>query len=104
MSDSRRPWMIACLSRSSTVSPSLRARLGFALFVRVVLDELLQRIARIVFGEQQSAGKFAALLVDRRERNDLGGVQDRRVEPGFDAVVKKDAVHAPAGSRGSNRS
>ena len=52
--------------------------LGF--LVGVVLDELLERIALLVLGEQQPASQFTPCLVDRRERNDLGRVQDGRIE------------------------
>ncbi len=71
ISVSRRPWMIACFSRSSTVSPSDCPFFALGLLVRVVLDEHLQRVFDAVAGrverplvEQQPAAQFLALLVD----------------------------------------
>ena len=91
--------MIACRSRSSTVSPSDCPFFDSGLLVRVVLDEHLQRVFDAVAGRVERRARRTAAggrvpcpcSSMRRERHDLGRVQDRRVEAVFERVVQVDA-------------
>ena len=73
------------------------------------LEQLVERVVAGVAARQRALGAASvpdqvqadvALLVgDAVERQDLGGVHDRRVQPGLDALVQEDAVEHVAGRR-----
>ena len=99
MRPSRSPSMIRDLSRSSTGMP---LRSGFSVFIDLTSantsSSLLQRV---VVGSpavpDEVEADLALLGREPVERDDLGGVDDRRVEAGLDALVEEHAVEGVAG-------
>ena len=98
----RSPSMIRCSRRRSTVQPD-RSSLAATDEARHPLEEGQQLGQRVVAVGAAVVDEVEAdlpgPLVDLGQGQDLGGVDDGRVESGLDALVEEDRVEDLAGGR-----